>query len=505
MPYSYPDDIPSYMEKLPAEAQKACVSAYNSTYERTEDEDKSRMACWGAVKNLYEQDAEGKWIRKKKEGTMTDSKDKTKFRYVTDGILLGEAAVGEIQVLKTGTFHHPSFGKFTVTEETLAAMVENFSGELVVDYEHLSAGKVDKPEQGKAAGWIKALIQKVDKLFAKVEWTEEAAEAIRKKEFRYISPEFDFKCKDETGKDIGPALISSALTNRPFLEGMQPVVLSESVSSMLCVEESMYDVTDVVRRAYQAEFGSRGTGDVDSYVTDIFDDYVIVEHGGDLFKLPYIKDESGVTFDAEKRVKVTMEKIYEEVKLTSEERAKIMKDLIVRAAQEAGVGDHPGLEAITDKLMKEVQMDEKKLREILKIGEGDDVLEAVKTLKADVEDNATKLTELQAKLDSVETVTAKAETKLKEEEAGKQAQEALNAGKITPKQVEWATAYALRDSDGFKGFVETAEKVGPELKVKGAEGDETIQLTDKESEIAGKLGVSEEAIVAQKKADEEKK
>ena len=147
--------------------------------------------------------------------------------------LAGKGNKGEIQLLRVGKFHHPKYGVFEITSDILATMVRNFKEvkpkpptELVVDYEHQST----IPDIiATAAGWVEDVYIKAKGLFAKVRWTDEAAELIKADKYRFISPQFDLNDSDkETGKEIGACLLSVALTNRPFLDGMIPVVLCES-------------------------------------------------------------------------------------------------------------------------------------------------------------------------------------------------------------------------------------------------------------------------------------
>jgi len=141
-----------------------------------------------------------------------------------------DSASSPVQIMTTGQFKHPSFGKFTITRQTFREILGNFSGENTVafDYNHNSA-RAENPEQGKAAGWVQRLDAEGDALFALPQFTEEARGYISRGEYRYISPEFTTAYQDRTtGKDKGAALLAVALTNRPFLEGMAPVALSLS-------------------------------------------------------------------------------------------------------------------------------------------------------------------------------------------------------------------------------------------------------------------------------------
>ncbi|MDR0673333.1 MAG: phage protease [Zoogloeaceae bacterium] len=89
---------------------------------------------------------------------------------------------------------------------------------ILYDYEHDSAtGKGSR-----AAGWIDRLAHVAGRgLFAHVEWTPGAAEAIARKEYRFSSPYFAFDAK--TGAVT--RLISVALTNVPALADLSAVGL----------------------------------------------------------------------------------------------------------------------------------------------------------------------------------------------------------------------------------------------------------------------------------------
>ncbi len=99
---------------------------------------------------------------------------------------------------------------------------------LVIDYEHASLGAkwANSPrEAGKAAGWFRVECRP-DGLFATdVEWTDEGAEDLRGKRFRYFSPVIDF---DEETREI-TAVINCALTNNPATFGLKPLAASLAV------------------------------------------------------------------------------------------------------------------------------------------------------------------------------------------------------------------------------------------------------------------------------------
>ncbi len=108
---------------------------------------------------------------------------------------------------------------FEVDEESLTAVVAAFEArgvDLVVDYEHQSL----TGERAPAAGWIKELTAKDDGLWARVEWTPQAQEYLRNREYRYFSPVLQLD--PDRRKPV--ALLQVALTNVPAMKGLEPLV-----------------------------------------------------------------------------------------------------------------------------------------------------------------------------------------------------------------------------------------------------------------------------------------
>lgn len=91
------------------------------------------------------------------------------------------------------------------------SIIERFHAhdhDMVVDYEHQTVTGGKAP----AAGWIKDLEwRENDGLWARVEWTEEAAGYITRREYRYISPVFLMQKADRRIVE----LLNVALTNQP--------------------------------------------------------------------------------------------------------------------------------------------------------------------------------------------------------------------------------------------------------------------------------------------------
>jgi len=143
------------------------------------------------------------------------------------------AASKWVQIAVEGEWKGHPAGPFALNAATFEAMVRNFRAggrDLVVDYEH--AGSIPGLE-APAAGWISGLRvgrseAQLATLEAKVRWTDRARSQIAAGEYRYLSPGFALAAKDKkTGRGIGGRLTHVALTNRPFLDDLPPVTLTE--------------------------------------------------------------------------------------------------------------------------------------------------------------------------------------------------------------------------------------------------------------------------------------
>lgn len=125
--------------------------------------------------------------------------------------------------------------RFSITFDDFSEIYANWqkrNADIVVDYEH--ASEIPGISLGgpvPAAGWIKAIVppQSVDRfLYADVEFTDLARSLIGTQQIRYVSPAINWGAKDKvTGKPQGTTLTSLALTNRPFLEDIPPLTLSD--------------------------------------------------------------------------------------------------------------------------------------------------------------------------------------------------------------------------------------------------------------------------------------
>jgi phage I-like protein len=158
---------------------------------------------------------------------------------VLDGLLIAAAEWGEgpetnmawQMVAVEGKWDGHWMGSFKLDGAMFDQMVQGFESspiDTVVDYEHAS---VFGDSQAPAAGWIKALerraVDQQQTLWARIAWTQRAADYIRASEYRYLSPTIVFNSRDrKSGKMAGARLMSVALTNVPFLHELPEVRLN---------------------------------------------------------------------------------------------------------------------------------------------------------------------------------------------------------------------------------------------------------------------------------------
>jgi hypothetical protein len=112
-------------------------------------------------------------------------------------------------------------------ERVIAASIGKMpAAGLVVDYEHATDLAAPAGLPAPAAGWIKQFKVAGGAIFARVEWTADAAEMLRGKLYRYISPVF------EHGNDGRiERILRAALTNNPALINLPALAASKQIMS----------------------------------------------------------------------------------------------------------------------------------------------------------------------------------------------------------------------------------------------------------------------------------
>lgn len=325
----------------------------------------------------------------------------------------------EIKILPLGRVHSQK-GDFNVDEESFELIRKRFKDrklDLVIDYEHQTLSDVQAP----AGGWIKELYKGEDAIIAKVEWTAKAAEYLKNKEYRYLSPVVLVRKRDQKAT----AIHSVALTNTPAIDGMFALVNS-------------LDIEDI-------------------------------SEGGNIMDLKELAKALGLPETATE----------EEIKKAVEDAAKAAEKL--KEMEEKKPEDKTGEGGKPQEVAEVVA--NSTILSMLGLKEGaktEDVAASIMALKTGTPDTQAELLALKQRM--------------QERDADEEVQKALKAGKITAAQTGWAKSYALKDMDGFEGFVEKAPVVVPPGKLElkdapAAPGSDEVDVV-----ILKNMGVSMEDV-----------
>ena len=149
---------------------------------------------------------------------------------------LEDKTIITIDIFREGAWTHPRYGLIEGNQKLFNDLITNWKANVIG--RDVIFDKNHHPEDG-GTGIVKDLFIEADKLKAKVELTNFGADLIKNKGFRYFSPEYTSKYTNkETNKEIQNVLIGGALTIRPFLTNLAPIVLSEQFSDSFCQEKS---------------------------------------------------------------------------------------------------------------------------------------------------------------------------------------------------------------------------------------------------------------------------
>lgn len=321
----------------------------------------------------------------------------------------------EIKILPLGRVHSQK-GDFNVDEESFELIRKQFKDrklDLVIDYEHQTLADVQAP----AGGWIKDLYKGEDAIIAKVEWTEKAAEYLKNREYRYLSPVVLVRKRDQKAT----AIHSVALTNTPAIDGMFALVNS-------------LDIEDI-------------------------------SEGGKIMDLKELAKALGLPETATE----------EEIKKAVEDAAKASEKLKEMDGKKPGEGEPKpdGADMVANSTilsMLGLKADAKT----------EDVAASIMALKAGAPDTQAELLALKQRM--------------QERDADEEVQKALKAGKITAAQSDWARSYALKDMEGFKGFVDKAPVVVPPGKLDLKDAPAASGSDEVDVAILKNMGVSMEDV-----------
>jgi phage I-like protein len=127
------------------------------------------------------------------------------------------AAPEWIELLPAGVFYgRDGRGPFRLDDPT--AVIESttalqMNAGIPIDYDHATDFGAPEGRPAPAAGWIRELEVRGGAVWGRVEWTARAATSIVAREYRYVSPVFQFDPKD----GVVTRLLRAGLTNNPNL------------------------------------------------------------------------------------------------------------------------------------------------------------------------------------------------------------------------------------------------------------------------------------------------
>ena len=151
--------------------------------------------------------------------------DAREVRALHSASLAGEAVPRRVLLAPWGKVESTN-GSFVLDDDSARLAIQAFEEhgtDVPIDYEHQTLGGTFSSPSGTApaAGWIKRLLAESGVgLLAEIEWTDHAKKMLAAKEYRYLSPVAIIRKSDR--KLVG--IHSAALTNKPAIVGMLPIV-----------------------------------------------------------------------------------------------------------------------------------------------------------------------------------------------------------------------------------------------------------------------------------------
>jgi len=150
-------------------------------------------------------------------------------------VVSGDEPPSEFRIFTAGQVETTK-GTFVFDEDAAAAVMADYQAhgiDLMVDYDHAALGgtSADPALASRAAGWFNLEVRGGELWAVNVRWTPNAAQALRNREWRFMSPAF------EVGQDKRiTSLLNVALTNIPATRRLTPLMAANKGGGM-SVEE----------------------------------------------------------------------------------------------------------------------------------------------------------------------------------------------------------------------------------------------------------------------------
>jgi hypothetical protein len=426
-------------------------------------------------------------------------------------------------LITTGHYVNPIYGEFDVTLADLDTAVHNFNNvtpqhhELPVDYSHTSRTP-QTIDQAKAAGWMKQVEVRArdeargyGELWCFTEYTPTCAKMIRDKELRYYSAEFrpHFIHKN-TGEDVGFALVSAAVTIRPFVEGLNAITLTDAApeagsevphlrgalrlgdpSQALNPDDSIGDITEDLTRQIYERFG------YGCWIKHIFmpDDggCVVLERGGDLYRVEWT-DNAGEPQIGDVLTPVRIAILPDTDAPALSEDASMKKHTIKLEDGRVVQVDESAIIALADTTgAASTGGTGSQSRPAATRGADPNVI-ALSDTVAGLVGAVNKLVERDVTRDK----------STREADARRQVADLVKARKLLQKQAPWAINYALSDPQGFASYVETLVPLfSPEARGTGEESQRGTSTHTRRQQISGESITATDGDPTQTGAEQE--
>jgi phage I-like protein len=159
-----------------------------------------------------------------------------------------------IELLPAGVFYgRDGRGPFRLDDpdSVIASTVATqMSAGLPIDYDHATDFGAPEGRPAPAAGWIRELEIRDGAVWGRVEWTARAADSITAREYRYVSPVFQFDPKDGSVT----RLLRAGLTNNPNLH--LTAIAASRTAAASTRDESMDFPNQEVRELLNLDVGA---------------------------------------------------------------------------------------------------------------------------------------------------------------------------------------------------------------------------------------------------------
>lgn len=161
--------------------------------------------------------------------------------------LAGDDPPSEFRIFAAGA-NETTKGTFTFDEAAAVSVMAEYARhgiDIPLDYDHAMLGTdraMDPALAGRAAGWFALEVRNGELWATNVRWTEPAAEALRAKEWRFMSPAFQ---TDDSGRVT--SLLNVAITNLPATRRLEPLM----AANVMTLGGAMLDA-ETVKKAIAA-------------------------------------------------------------------------------------------------------------------------------------------------------------------------------------------------------------------------------------------------------------